>query len=124
MERDGLITPDERNEIDGNFGTTVYLPTSPYAQSTKEPDVLVWPEDGLDMPSIVIECGWSEPAAELETDAEISLRGSAGQTKVAIFVKFRLDKANRTVYGEASVWELDSTDKLVRRQTEVCESLL
>ncbi|CAG8941198.1 unnamed protein product [Penicillium salamii] len=118
LERNSIITPDEKNEIDGEFGTTLHLPSSPYSQSIKEPDVLIDPFDDLDLPSVVIECGWSESADELEADAEMLLRGSAGQTRVAVLVKFHLSKAHARVYGEASVWELDGLDQLVKRQTE------
>ncbi|KAJ5550593.1 hypothetical protein N7535_001464 [Penicillium sp. DV-2018c] len=118
-ERSGLITPDERDMIDGEFGTTLSFPHSPFVQSRKEPDILVDPDDGQGFPSVVFEAGWSESWNGLEADCELLLRGSGGLTKAAILVNWTLNRQHRTVSGEASVWTLNDSDQPQRRQIEV-----
>jgi hypothetical protein len=113
----------ERDLIDGEAGTRIMLPSSPFSKSIKEPDVLIDPGDGHNLPSVVIEAGWSEDMSGLEADIELLLRGSGGLTKVAILVKLYLREATRQVSGEASVWTLNAFEQPVRRQTEVCEKL-
>lgn len=51
------MTPDEKDEIEGDFGTTLHLPSSPYSQNVKKPDILINPLDDPQLPSTVLKCG-------------------------------------------------------------------
>ncbi|CAG7941615.1 unnamed protein product [Penicillium nalgiovense] len=92
-ERSGLITPNERDMIDGEFGTIYTLPESPFTKSLKEPDILVDPDD-QHLPSVLFESGRSEPLNALEADCELLLKGGGGLTKIAIIIKFTLNQKN------------------------------
>ncbi|KAJ5231037.1 hypothetical protein N7489_011745 [Penicillium chrysogenum] len=116
-ERSGLITPNEKDMIDGTFGTTLTLTNSPFTKTLKEPDILVDPDD-QHLPSVVFESGWSEPLNALEADCELLLRGSGGLVQVAIIVNWTLNHTHQTVSGDASVWQLNDSDQPIRRQTE------
>jgi hypothetical protein len=122
-ERNGIVTPDERDKIDGEYGTTIKLHCSPFAQSLKEPDILIDPFDGQHVPSVVVEAGWSESSTGLEANAELLIKSSGGLIRVAVLVEWRLSKEHQKVSGEASVWVLNGSDQLLRRQIEECERL-
>ncbi|CRL17917.1 unnamed protein product [Penicillium camemberti] len=116
-ERSGLITPNEKDMIDGEVGTTLTLPASPFTKTLKEPDILIDPDD-QHLPSVVFESGWSEPLNALEADCELLLRGSGGLIQIAIIINWTLNQTHQTVSGEASVWQLNDSDQPIRRQTE------
>lgn len=114
----GIITLREKKEIRHRTNITFTLPASPYEQSSKIPDVAVRPNDGLSLPSLVIEVRWTEPMIALETDIELLLRGSEREIQKGITIKWY--QQNTTVRGIASVWGLDKYDRLIKEQQEVC----
>jgi hypothetical protein len=89
----------------------------PYNSSSKEPDFCVLPE-GLDLPTIVIEAGWSETNQRLQRDKALWLRGGAGDVKLVLLVKW-YKRVNDRVAGTAEVWELDATGNENLLQSEV-----
>lgn len=116
----GNITLAEKKEITPRTNTTFTLPTSPYQQSSKVPDLAVRPNDGQSLPSFVIEVGWTEPMTALQADMELLLRGSGRKIQRGVTVKWYQQKNTKTVRGSVCLWALDDDERLTKQQEEVC----
>ncbi|KAG0641947.1 hypothetical protein HOY80DRAFT_952926 [Tuber brumale] len=74
---------------------------SPYRGLSKEADLTFLQHIGAnrttvaEFPSLVLESGWSEPAGQLHRDATLWQRGSVGQVRVVILVKFFQQRDDR-----------------------------
>lgn len=94
----------------------------PYGGSRKEPDLLVR-SDAIQMPSIVMESGWSESITELQNDINLWLVGGGGDVRLVFILEWRLHNDNRHVSGTVEVYGLDSNGMPVRRgPAQVSES--
>jgi hypothetical protein len=88
-----------------------------YTSSRKEPDAHVIP-DSLNMPTIVVESGWSKSQARLHRDRDLWLIGGRGSVNVAIIIKWAKTGGNK-VSGDIEVFDLDPQGAVRSLQREV-----
>lgn len=86
--------------------------------SVKEPDAFITPNN-LYWPAVVVESGWSESRAHLEQDADLWLRGSQGQVRGAIIIKWTKVPHTKTARGDLKVLHLGDNE-IRTSQSEVC----
>ena len=107
MKRSGFLSNAESRELCLSFGTSVYNYSyyvqqgitrfsfnylayhtfqAPYASSITKPDLSV-ERLGQELPTVVVESGWSEITARLHRDIRLWLVGGAGEVQSAIFPK-------------------------------------
>ncbi|KAJ5922752.1 hypothetical protein N7516_010455 [Penicillium verrucosum] len=77
----------------------------PYRGSTKEPDFLFMIRGRL-LPTVAVECGWSESMPRLHNDLNILMVGGNGDIKVVIIIKWSKLTGNR-VSGVAELYKCD-----------------
>lgn len=94
--------------------------TGTYQNSRKEPDLLLRP-DNQEMPSIVVESGWSESYPRLISDMELWLNGSVDVNVVLVLKWSKL--SNLRVSGFIEVW-IRGKNGPIKKQAAVCISLL
>ncbi|CEO60182.1 hypothetical protein PMG11_04820 [Penicillium brasilianum] len=117
-ELTGALTPNEIASLNVVASTTQDIPQSPYSSSQKDPDVMIFPE-GYDLrPANAFEVGWSETTNELDSDAEMLLRGH-GTVNVVVTIKWRIHFRSRTVRGDLIAWRLGQDEIPFKAQHEV-----
>jgi hypothetical protein len=88
----------------------------PYASSVKEPDTH-FEVKGQQLPSIVVESGWSE-SKKLRDDMKLWLVGGAGQVQLVLLLKWSKN-AQGKVLGVIEMWGLDKAGNEILLQTAV-----
>lgn len=73
---------------------------------------------GMDLPTLVIESGWSESRPLLHQDRDLWLRGGAGSVQVVLVMKWTKGASNR-VRGDIEVFDLDPLGNVRSLQREV-----
>jgi hypothetical protein len=73
---------------------------------------------GMNMPTIVIESGWSESRPQLHQDRDLWLRGGAPSVQVVLVLKWSKNNANR-VKGDIEVFRVNANGNIVSVQQEV-----
>jgi len=113
----GLLTLPELKSIaiHGSTRFTGFL--GRYTSSRKEPDAHIIP-DSLNMPTIVVESGWSESRVRLHRDRDLWLIGGRGSVNVAIIIKWTKTRGNK-VSGDIEVFDLDPQGAVRSLQREV-----
>lgn len=91
----------------------------PYAGARKEPDWMVTPNT-FDLPSFVIEAGWTESWDRLMDDMNLWLVGGQGKVSTVVILKWERIGQSTRVRGVAELYSLDADGMSVRRQSEVC----
>lgn len=88
-----------------------------YTSSRKEPDAHIIPLT-LDMPTVVVESGWSESRAQLHRDRNLWLIGGRGVVNVVIVIKWVKNRSNQ-VKGDIELFDLDPQGAVRSLQQEV-----
>lgn len=88
-----------------------------YTSSRKEPDAHIIPLT-LDMPTVVVESGWSESRAQLHRDRDLWLIGGRGVVNVVIVIKWVRNSSNQ-VKGDIELFDLDPQGAVRSLQQEV-----
>lgn len=93
-----------------------------YTSSRKEPDAHIIPLS-LDMPTVVVESGWSESRAQLHRDRDLWLIG--GRVNVVIVIKW-VENSSNEVAGDIAVFDLDSQGavRCLQQQVTIFKSYL
>ncbi|OXV09244.1 hypothetical protein Egran_02989, partial [Elaphomyces granulatus] len=83
----------------------------PYTASRKEPDLLLR-HNTEDLPSFVIESGWTESLPRLHADMRLWLIGGQPEVQVVIVLRWSKLTGNPTerIKGIFEVWERNSTN--------------
>ena len=90
-----------------------------YAGSLKEPDFYIWPRRAQPLPSIALECAWSERRPDLNRDRDLWLTGGAPHTRVVFIVDFKpMPSGSNRVWGVVEVWRLINGQP-VQEQAEI-----
>jgi len=95
----------------------------PYSGSSKIPDFYFRPTP-LTLPTLVVECGWSESANHLYNDMKLLLEGSNGSIKVVMIVKWTQLQGTKYVSGIVELFKRDRDGELRLEQCEVCQRIL
>jgi len=82
----------------------------PFASSSKEPDQCIRPR-GLATPTVVFESGWSESHLGLLRDADLWLRGGAGNVQLVFIFNWSKLTGNR-VKGVVEVYNLNQAGNM------------
>ncbi|KAF7616227.1 hypothetical protein AFLA_009725 [Aspergillus flavus NRRL3357] len=99
--RKGLMNEAESDIFDIGAGTTLDGFTGQYTHSSKEPDLFLCPATD-DLPSIVVESGFSESWPRLHADKDLWMYGS---TTVNVVILLKWSKCVRTrCKGKVEVW--------------------
>ncbi|GAD96220.1 predicted protein [Paecilomyces variotii No. 5] len=104
LRANGLLTTPEFRSISIHGCTRLTGFLGQYASSRKEPDAHIIPLS-LDMPTVVVESGWSESRAQLHRDRDLWLIG--GRVNVVIVIKWVKNCSNE-VAGDIGVFDVDS----------------
>ncbi|KAJ9216105.1 hypothetical protein DTO166G4_2349 [Paecilomyces variotii] len=104
LRANGLLTTPEFRSISIHVCTRFTGFLGQYTSSRKEPDAHIIPLS-LDMPTVVVESGWSESRAQLQRDRDLWLIG--GRVNVMIVIKWVKSSSNE-VAGDIAVFDLDS----------------
>ncbi|KAJ9249265.1 hypothetical protein DTO027B5_8240 [Paecilomyces variotii] len=104
LRANGLLTTPEFRSISIHVCTRFTGFLGQYTSSRKEPDAHIIPLS-LDMPTVVVESGWSESRAQLQRDRDLWLIG--GRVNVVIVIKWVKNSSNE-VAGDIAVFDLDS----------------
>ncbi|KAK2807283.1 hypothetical protein FQN50_005436 [Emmonsiellopsis sp. PD_5] len=115
MLQEGFITSAERNELKIRVGTTFDAFVSPYASSSKEPDVCIRP-DNLTLPTIAVESGWSDARPRFLADKDLWLVG--GPTVEAVFLVQWAKVAGGHIKGYIELYARTASRDTVLVQTE------
>ncbi|KAE8162113.1 hypothetical protein BDV40DRAFT_265993 [Aspergillus tamarii] len=107
--REGIMNKAEDRLIDFGVGTTFNGFTGTYTHSSKEPDLFLRPLTSR-LPSIVVECGWSESWPRLHADKNLWFYGST-TVNVVILLKWSKCVRNRCK-GKVEVWTRKSAGGL------------
>lgn len=70
------------------------------------------------LPTLAVECGWSEAKERLYNDMNLLLVGGSGSVSVVIIVKWT--KLQARVSGVAELFVRDRNGIPILQQTEVC----
>lgn len=89
----------------------------PYASSVKEPDTY-FEVEGQQLPSIVVELGWSESKEQLRSDMKLWLVGGAGQVRLVLLPKWSKYGQGK-ISGVIEMWSLDNEGNETLLQTAV-----
>ena len=77
----------------------------------------------MSLPTVVVECGWSETHAKLYNDRDLWLLGGRGSMQLVIIVEW--SKSDRSkVKGEIELFGLDETGQVSCLQRQVRETWL
>lgn len=87
-----------------------------YVGFGKEPGMAVRPRS-YDMPTLVVESGWSESRTQLREDCRMWIAGSPA-TQIAILVNWNVCTAGRLA-GIVEVWALDTNGQPMVSSTHV-----
>ena len=93
----------------------------PFASSSKEPDQCIRPR-GLATPTVVFESGWSESHLGLLRDADLWLRGGAGNVQLVFIFNWSKLTGNR-VKGVVEVYNLNQAGNVNLIQAVVINHL-
>ncbi|KAJ5895426.1 hypothetical protein N7495_007117 [Penicillium taxi] len=115
-ERNRSLTLNESNCIYFNVGTDIKFTQGPYQGACKQPDGCFIPIDLTGafrnwsgqleyMPTMAIECGWSESYPELQDDANRLLIGGNGNIRVVFLVVWNFQVSG--VACRIEKWSLD-----------------
>ncbi|KAL1847161.1 hypothetical protein Plec18170_008725 [Paecilomyces lecythidis] len=104
LRANGLLTMPEFRSISIHGCTRFTGFLGQYTSSRKEPDAHIIPLS-LDMPTVVVESGWSESRAQLHRDRDLWLIG--GRVNVVIVIKWVKNSSNE-VAGDIGVFDVDS----------------
>lgn len=85
--------------------------------SRKEPDYCLYPRS-LDLPTIVVESGWSESMPSLERDMNLWLQGGNGAVQLVLIIKWTKHTDQRVSAG-FRVFSLNADGNIKHLQTEV-----
>lgn len=88
----------------------------PYSMASKEPDICVLP-DSLQLPTIAVECGWSESWPRLLADRNLWLIGGSS-VEAVILIRWTKLTGNR-VKGDLHFHGRDAARNAVLLQQEV-----
>lgn len=88
-----------------------------YTGSLKEPDFCLF-TNSTNLPTVVIESGWSESRLVLERDRNLWLQGGQGTVQIVMIIKWTKDPG-QLVSGDISVFDLDPVGNIRQLQTEV-----
>jgi len=101
--------------------TYVYLAlhftTGPYSGSRKEPDLFFQVNDHI-LPTLVVECGWSDSKGRIYDDMNLLLVGGNGSIKIVIIVKWAKLRGSR-VSGTVELFMRDRNDIPILKQIEI-----
>ena len=89
----------------------------PYISSSKQPDQAIIPQNE-DIPTVVVEAGWTESVPKLHQDISLWLKGGAGFVQVVLLIKWTKITGKR-VKAFIEVYNLDPTGNKRLLQTEV-----
>ncbi|PWW71919.1 hypothetical protein C7212DRAFT_337360, partial [Tuber magnatum] len=92
-----------------------------FAGSNKTPDLCYSPRVNdvpTEFPTIVLEAGWSESQAQLESDCKLWLQGSAGAVKVVLLFKLFAANINNEIKATLTVCRVVD-DELVMDPYEI-----
>ncbi|KAJ5781471.1 uncharacterized protein N7518_009954 [Penicillium psychrosexuale] len=109
------ITQNEQSLLRVAVGTTLQFRSGPYRNSRKEPDFF-FRVDGHIMPTIAVECVWSQSIARLHNDMNLLLVGGDGSIRVVIIIKWR--KLQGCVSGTVELFERDRNGMPILQQSE------
>ncbi|KAJ9255403.1 hypothetical protein DTO207G8_3159 [Paecilomyces variotii] len=112
----GDITRQEESLLQPGVGTTLHLTTGPYSGSRKEPDFFFQVNDHI-LPTLAVECGWSESKGRIYDDMNLLLVGGNGSIRIVIIVKWAKLGGSR-VSGTVELFMRDRNDMPILRQTE------
>ncbi|OCK88432.1 uncharacterized protein K441DRAFT_313258 [Cenococcum geophilum 1.58] len=117
MERSGFITAAESDLLEIYSGTTITNFGPPYINSSKQPDQAIVPQDE-DIPTVVVEAGWSETVPKLHQDTSLWLKGGAGFVQVVLLIKWTKITGKR-VKAFIEVYDLDpaGNKRLLQNET-------
>ncbi|OCK95810.1 uncharacterized protein K441DRAFT_74929 [Cenococcum geophilum 1.58] len=116
MERSGFITAAESDLLEIYSGTTITNFGPPYINSSKQPDQAIVPQD-KDIPTVIVEAGWSESVPKLHQDTSLWLKGGAGFVQVVLLIKWTKIIGKR-VKAFVEVYNLDLAGNKRLLQTE------
>ncbi|GAD95116.1 conserved hypothetical protein [Paecilomyces variotii No. 5] len=114
---EGLLLPQQANDLRVLGGTRFSSFGTPYASSYKEPDQCIWPK-GLDLPTVVVESGWSESRFVLHTDRDLWLLGGSGIVQVVMILTWSKNEQGR-VEGDIELFDLDASGSVRSLQQEI-----
>ena len=97
--------------MEGNF-------SPPYQSSRKSADYQIRPNND-DLPSFVIESGWSETYTKLKDDMRLWLVGGRTTVNVVLLLNWTKKANTNQVKGVAEIWIRDAVGNPYLRQKEV-----
>ncbi|KAJ9238589.1 hypothetical protein DTO169E5_4789 [Paecilomyces variotii] len=112
----GDITREEELLLHPGVGTTLHFTTGPYSGSRKEPDLFFQVNDHI-LPTLVVECGWSDSKGRIYDDMNLLLVGGNGSIKIVIIVKWAKLRGSR-VSGTVELFMRDRNDIPILKQIE------
>ncbi|OCK91089.1 uncharacterized protein K441DRAFT_616927 [Cenococcum geophilum 1.58] len=112
----GFITAAESRLLEIYSGTTITNFGPPYISSSKQPDQAIIPQNE-DIPTVVVEAGWTESVPKLHQDTSLWLKGGAGFVQVVLLIKWTKITGKR-VKAFIEVYDLDPTGNKRLLQTE------
>ncbi|KKK25591.1 hypothetical protein AOCH_000088 [Aspergillus ochraceoroseus] len=111
------VTREEQLLLHGIVGTTLEFKYGPYTGSTKEPDFF-FRVNGHILPTLAVECGWSESGAPLLDGMNMLLVGGDGSIKVVIIVEWtRLQGGRVSGTVELFMRDRNGMPRLVQSET-------
>ncbi|PIG87452.1 hypothetical protein AARAC_005483 [Aspergillus arachidicola] len=114
----GDLTSHEQFQIQTRVGTTLEFRSGPYRCSRKEPDLFIRTNNNR-LPSLVVECGWSESRDYLLDDMNLLLVGGEGDIRAVVIFNWQLSRNTSVVSGAVELYVLDRAGMPIRRQREV-----
>ncbi|KAJ9203610.1 hypothetical protein DTO164E3_2532 [Paecilomyces variotii] len=112
----GDITREEESLLHLGVGTTLHFTTGPYSGSRKEPDFFFQVNDHI-LPTLVVECGWSESKGRIYDDMNLLFVGGNGSIKIVIIVKWAKLGGSR-VSGTVELFMRDRNNMPILKQIE------
>ncbi|KKZ61878.1 hypothetical protein EMCG_03668 [[Emmonsia] crescens] len=116
MLTDGFLNEAELDYLDMRVGTRFEGFQPPYTFSSKEPDLAIRP-DGVALPTVVVESGWSESLSRLREDMQLWLEGGTPLVQLVLLIKWSRLSGNR-VKGSLEVYGRNSAGIPMLLQTE------
>ncbi|KAL1885381.1 hypothetical protein Plec18167_000874 [Paecilomyces lecythidis] len=115
---EGLLLPQQaEDDLRVLSGTRFSSFEAPYASSHKEPDQCIRPK-GLDLPTLVVESGWSESRSVLHNDRDLWLIGGSRVVQAVMVLKWSKTEHGR-VEGDVELFDLDASGSVRSLQKEI-----
>ncbi|KAL2215619.1 hypothetical protein M432DRAFT_634610 [Thermoascus aurantiacus ATCC 26904] len=102
--------------LDISVGTTLQGFSGTYSSSSKEPDLFISPGT-QDLPSVVVESGWSESWPYLHQDMHLWLAGGAPTVQLVLLLRWSKTTSNR-VGGVLEVYGRDPAGAVILLENE------